>query len=120
MLARRAYAVASAVAGRAALALRPSYSPAVRGPSGSAPTPLAPQQLSPTCCGLRVQRAVPARADTSLPTNSPTVVSHVQQARPAAAAASLLGEHELPYAYTTLMAARTVRFDTRARRQMAA
>ncbi len=38
------------------------------------------------------------------------------QARPAAAAASLLGEHELPYAHTALMAARTVRFDTRAGR----
>ena len=116
MLARRAYAVASAAAARAALALRrDACSPSVRGPQRQRPQAAhAPAAAAHWLRIARWRRAVPARTDTSCfahrfhPLRSPT------QARPAAAAAGLLSGHALLPAFTTLPASLAVRLGVRA------
>ena len=66
MLARRAYAVASAAAARAALALRHAYSPSVRGPQRQRPQAARASAASLTDCRLRAGEALcRAHAHTS-------------------------------------------------------
>jgi len=115
MLARRAYAVASAAAARAAFALRHACSPSVRGPQRQRPQAAHSQQLSHTGCGLHTGGALCWRALTlrALPTLSTHFVPHVQ-VRPAAAAAGLLSGHALLPAFTTLPASLVVRLGVRA------
>ena len=116
MLARRAYAVASAAAARAALALRHAYSPSVRGPQRQRPQAAhAPAAVAHWLWIARWRGAVPCarshvvcRPHTLHPLRSP------RQVRPAAAAAGLLSGHALLPAFTTLPASLAVRLGVRA------